>query len=68
MLEIKPRWCLPLSSLLLICITVFLHTNEGLPPYIMKWIVVSFLLEEHNGHHRLTIALLNHLKIENLEK
>ena len=25
-----------------------------LPPYIMKWIVVSFLLEEHNRNNRLT--------------
>ena len=23
-----------------------------LPPYIMKWIIVSCLLEEHNRHNR----------------
>ena len=39
MLEIKPVGGIPLDSLaksgfpLLICISVFLHTNEGLPAY-----------------------------------
>ena len=32
----------PLNTGFTVCITVFLHTNNCLPPYIMKWIVVSW--------------------------
>ena len=28
---------------------------KWLPPYLMKWIVVSFLLEEHNRNNRLAL-------------
>ena len=31
-------------------------TNEGLPPYIIKWIVVSFHMEKHNRNNRLAQA------------
>ena len=34
------------SSILIKCV----------PPYIMKWTVVSFLLEEHNRHNKLALA------------
>ena len=32
--------------------------NKCLPPYLIKWIAVSFLLEKHNGNIRLARALL----------
>ena len=30
--------------------------NKCLPPYLIKWIAVSFLLEKHNGNIRLASA------------
>ena len=58
--------CLPNAFSLLICISVFLDTNlvpsvcippyKWLPPYLIKWLVVSFHVEEHNGNNRLAYA------------
>ena len=54
--------CLPYAFPLLICIwfksmtSPIVITKKCLPPYIMKRIVISFLLEEHNKNNRLASA------------
>ena len=54
--KIKPRWWIPFGFPLLICMCLIPYLIKCLPPYIMKWIVVSFLLEEHNRNNRFASA------------